>query len=124
MIPYRPTIDECAALLNELMRAHGLQRGKAITRGRVSLKTLRRVCGRRALRERFIEDLATALLDWGWILVVGPGERYGLLAGTSLEGWPRVTSSSITTLLSEVRRGNFDFASLESEFEDETDDVG
>jgi hypothetical protein len=119
---YRPSPDQCAALLSEMMRAYGVQREKALTRGRVSLKTLRRVCGRRALRETFLEDLATSLLDWGWVLVIGPTERYGLLAETSLEGWPRVTSAAIADVLKQVQTGDFDFDALESKLTEDVDD--
>jgi hypothetical protein len=123
MIKYRPTPDQCAALLSEMMHAHGSLHGKAVTRARVSLKTLRRVCCRRALRDKFFEDLATSLLDWGWVFITGPNERYGLLAETSLEGWTRVTSASIADVLKKVRRGDFDFDVLEEKLdEDDVDD--
>ena len=122
LMKYRPTPDQCAALLSEMMHAHGSLHGKAVTRARLSLKTLRRVCCRRALRDKFFEDLATALLDWGWVFITGPNDRYGLLAETSLEGWTRVTSASIAEVLKEVRRGEFDFDALEERLEDDLDD--
>jgi len=54
------------------------------------------------------------LLVAGWCLFcVGPSS-YALIRKGAVEAWPRISSSRIRDDLSDVSRGTYDFAPLES----------
>jgi hypothetical protein len=108
---YKPSPREAALLLLQALQAKGQQRGKPLTRARLSRLTLSRLWNREQLNEAWMRDVNEWLLSAGW-LVIQAEATYGVVKTSVIENWPRVSSKHIEDL-DQVVRGNFDFSNLE-----------
>src|SRR6185437_1235547 len=108
---YKSTPREAALLLLHALKAKGDQRGKPLTRARLSRLTLGRLWNREQLNEAWIRDVNEWLLSAGWLLINAEA-TYGVIQTSVIESWPRVASKHIEDL-DQVGRGNFDFSTLE-----------
>jgi hypothetical protein len=102
-------------LLLHALKQKGDQRGKPLTRARLSRLTLNRLWNREQLNEAWMRDVNEWLLSAGWLLI-DAGATYGVVKTSVIENWPRVASKHIEDL-DQVGRGNFDFSKLEPLFQ-------
>lgn len=109
---YKPAPREASMLLLQALKQKGDQRGKPLTRARLSRLTLNRLWNREQLNEAWMRDVNEWLLSAGWLLI-DAGLTYGVVKTSVIENWPRVASKHIQDL-DQVGRGNFDFSNLKS----------
>lgn len=102
---YRPTAAEAALLVVYLQDAYDAEKGRQTTRFRVSSETLRRVCGRHALRGSFVEDFENEIADLGWS-PFWVGNNLALIRTDTIDGWPRIASKRIAGTLRRVEKGD------------------
>jgi hypothetical protein len=98
-------------LLLRALKQKGDQRGRPLTRARLSRLTLNRLWNREQLNEAWMRDVNEWLLSAGWLLINAEA-TYGVVKTSVIEHWPRVASKHIEDL-DLVGRGNFDFSNLE-----------
>jgi hypothetical protein len=108
---YKPNPREAAMLLLHALKQKGDQRGKPLTRARLSRLTLNRLWNREQLNEAWMRDVNEWLLSAGWLLINAEA-TYGVVKTSVIENWPRVASKHIEDL-DRVGRGNFVFSNLE-----------
>jgi hypothetical protein len=112
---YKPPPREAAMLLLHALKQKGDQRGKPLTRARLSRLTLNRLWNREQLNEAWMRDVNEWLLSAGW-LVIDAEATYGVVKTSVIKNWPRVASKHVEDL-DQVGRGNFDFSKLEPLFQ-------
>lgn len=103
--------DEQEKQLNRDERTTKKDKGP-ITRFRVSELTLKKLAVRKRLHTDFLLELQDWLLDAGWSLFF-TGSSYALIKSESAEGWVRLGSKRIRSVLDQVRNGTYEFQKLE-----------
>jgi hypothetical protein len=91
----RLTAEETALCTAYLIYLYTQEKGKDVTRLRLSRNSLRWLSLRATLKEAFvdewIEELAT---EWGWI-AFPHGEEFGLIDASTMSGWVRIGTKRI-----------------------------
>ncbi len=83
-----------------------------ITRFRVSELTLKKLCCRKRLHTDYLLEVQEWLLDAGWSLFF-TGSSYALIRSESAEGWVRLGSKRIQSVLDQVANGTYELQKLE-----------
>ena len=109
---YKPSERECALLLLELIRSKEQEMGKEMTRLRVAEISLRRLWVRRRITPELVEGVSEWLSGAG-ITLFDAGTTYAVVRTDVVEGWPRVASKRLNSILLDVGRGTFDFSLLQ-----------
>src|SRR5260221_4865702 len=91
----RVTAAEAALVTVFLINRYVAEKGKEVSRLRLSRSSVRRLALRANLRESFVEEWRDALAtDWGWI-AFPLGEQFGLIRDDSVSGWVRLGTTRI-----------------------------
>src|SRR5947208_1853776 len=101
MDQHLPSIAEVAKLTIYLVCEYDQEKASETTRFRISRRTLRKISGRVALRDSFLDEWKSALYARGWT-VVEVEDHYGLIRTASIEGWPRIGSKRIADKIERV----------------------
>ena len=109
---YKPNERECALLLLELIRSKEQEMGKEMTRLRIAEISLRRLWVRRRITPDLVEGVSEWLSGAG-ITLFDAGTTYAVVRTDVVEGWPRVASKRLNTILLDVGKGTFDFSTLQ-----------
>src|SRR4051794_5456960 len=109
---YKPTPRECALLLLHLWRSKEQERGKELTRLRISEMSLKHLWGRNRISPDLVEEVVEWLAGAGVTLFFA-GSTYGAIKTSAVESWARTTSKRLNADLREVAQGTFDFSRLE-----------
>lgn len=125
----RLSTTEAALVTAYLIRKYEDERGKPITRLRLSKSSLRRLALRHRLREAFVQDWQDELASgWGWI-VSDHGDEFGLVRSEVISGWVRIGTKRIASERQKLRRGDRSVLGAISEYfgnaspeDDDTDD--
>lgn len=107
MANYRPTASETGVLTRHLIRTYGEEKGKGVTRVRISSETVRTLANRRHLRDVFIADWIDDMADSGWS-VFPVGDNFAVLQTDTIDGWPRIASKRIRGILKRVHNGDLE----------------
>src|SRR5260370_22816373 len=113
----RPNKRQCAMLIVHLLATKQAEAKKAgskreLTRARLAEITLRRLFGRQRISPEFLLEVEEWLFRVGWVLF-SAGTTYAVVKMKVIEGWGRISSKRIGDDLQKVRRGKFNFDSLE-----------
>lgn len=126
--PHRISPREAALMTVLLVRVFQEDRGKATTRARVSLRTLRRLSGRGALRSIFIQEWTEELADLGWH-AFPLEEHFAIIKDDAVSTWPSIAARRIEDEIEKAKRGDVKALRAlerdliaEREAEDEADD--
>ena len=109
---YKPSERECALPLLELIRSKEQEMGKEMTRLRIAEISLRRLWVRRRITPDLVEGVSEWLSGAG-ITLFDAGTTYAVVRTDVVEGWPRVASKRLNTILLDVGKGTFDFSTLQ-----------
>lgn len=107
-----PSERQCAMLLAHLLMTKQAEQDRELTRARLSEITLRRLFGRQRLTPTFLLNVQEWLFHAGWTLFAA-GATYAVVKTKVVDGWRRASSKGIAPALKDVRRGKFNFDSLE-----------
>lgn len=121
------TSYQAALLILRAHEAYQAESDRALTRFRLSRKTMRRLSGRTNLRDAFIDDVKEEMIEFGWAMFP-VGDQYALLKLDRVDSWQRIAAGRIASELRNAIESpdSFDFDSLEDRFlarvDDEVDD--
>ena len=107
-----PDARQSAGLIVALMANRGEEQ-RNITRARLAQSTIRKLTGRGQLSIEFLSEVQSYLLAAGWCLFCAGPSHYGIIKVSAVLGWPQISSKRLSKELNQVRRGLFDFASIE-----------
>jgi fido (protein-threonine AMPylation protein) len=110
----RPDERQCAMLIAHLLatKQQEMEKGREITRARLSEITLQRLFKRRRISPEFLAEVQEWLFRIGWVLFFA-GATYAVVTMKVVDGWGRISSKRIGDDLEKVGAGEFDFGSLE-----------
>jgi hypothetical protein len=108
----RQTPAHTAMLILINAKLYEREREKEISRYRFSLQSLRRISGRRAIRDRFVSELDDELAELGWHLIQ-LGNEFAVMELEKLESWVKLSSKRLDepgylTLSGEQLEGTFE----------------
>ncbi len=109
---YKPTERECALLLLQLIKSKEQDMGKEMTRLRIAEISLRRLWVRRRITPELVEGVSEWLSSAG-ITLFDAGTTYAIVRTDVVEGWPRVASKRLNSILLDVGKGTYDFNTLQ-----------
>jgi hypothetical protein len=102
----RLTAEDAALLTAYLIHLYETEKGKEISRFRLSRDSVRRLGLRLNLREAFTAEWAEAMAsDWGWI-AFAHREEFGLIRISAVSGWVRLGTKRVSEDLRRLRRGD------------------
>ena len=102
----RLTVAETALFTAYLIHLYSLEKGKEVTRVRLSRDSVRWLSIRANLKEAFIEDWIEELAsEWGWI-AFPHGEEFGLVDASVVPGWVIIGTKRIVEDRQKLRRGD------------------
>jgi len=93
-----------------------------MTRAKLTTAMLRKLWRRPRLAPEFLQEVADWLLQADWVFFYA-GPTYAAVRVSAVANWPRVSTNSITTELTQVAEGQYDFDSLEPLLWKASDDV-
>src|SRR5271155_1251464 len=108
------TTTEAALLLALSVRRKEAELGKDFVRNRVSEKTLKNITGRHRVDRTLISELNEVLLEFN-LLLIDTGEALGILKGSSVKGWPRMSGKRILAEIEKAENDELDFRVVEDE---------
>jgi hypothetical protein len=101
----RLTPDEAALMTIFLVHRYELEKGKEVTRFRLSRNSVRLLGLRANLRDAFAEEWRDALAEWGWV-AFPRGEEFGLVRSPVMDGWVRLGTKRIRDERKKLRDGD------------------
>ena len=113
--------DVTAALLILSVKAYAEEKGKVLTRARISRRTLLQISGRKRVRESFLEEVRWYAADLGWALI-DVDEGFGLLETESARSWTQVSASRVKARKQAILSGDITVDALFNEILDEERD--
>jgi hypothetical protein len=100
------TAEETALYAAYLIDLYAREKGKEITRLRLSRNSLRLLSLRANLKQAFVDDWADELAtEWGWI-AFPHGEEFGLIDASAVSGWVRIGTRRIADDRLKLKRGD------------------
>jgi hypothetical protein len=109
--PNKTSAFESALVILKLIDSKENETGAAVTRFRVSEKTLKRLFSRKRIPPDYLQEVQEWLFDAGWALVFA-GTTFAMIKISTVEKWARLASKRIENELAEIASGTFDFGSL------------
>ncbi|WP_302554069.1 hypothetical protein [uncultured Bilophila sp.] len=94
----------CAKLILINLSLYGEEKGKDVSRARLSKATLKAISKRKHIKQGFISTLFDELLELGWFLGDQGEDEYFLLRLNKVQSWTRVASSRVKPLLAAKNR--------------------
>lgn len=94
----------CAKLILINLSLYGEEKGKDVSRARLSKATLKAISKRKHIKQGFISTLFDELLELGWFLGDQGEDEYFLLRLNKIQSWTRVASSRVKPLLAAKNR--------------------
>jgi hypothetical protein len=102
----RLTAQETALCTAYLIHLYTKEKGKDVTRLRLSRNSVRWLGLRGILREDFVDDWIEELAtEWGWI-AFPHGEEFGLIEASVMSGWVRIGTRRIAEDRLKLKRGD------------------
>ncbi len=108
---YRPTAQECALLLLLMIVRKEREAGPQLSRFRIAELTLKRLWGRQRINPQFLDEVNDWLLRTGRTLFFA-GSTYAVVSVKALDGWPAVSSKSMSSEIRAVMEGKFDIRQI------------
>ena len=87
-IRYSP--DAVAALLVMNAELYGHEKGREVSRFRISRVSLRRISGRSRLKAAFLDDLTESMFDLGWHFIEHNDTEYAGIQVSKMSTWPKL----------------------------------
>jgi len=104
--PRRLTAEEAALCTAYLIYLYTQEKGKDVTRLRLSRNSVRWLGLRGILREAFVDDWIEELAtEWGWI-AFPHGEEFGLIDASVMSGWVRIGTRRIDEARLKLKHGD------------------
>lgn len=94
-----------AALLILSVQAYREEKGKNLTRARISRKSLLKVSGRKHIREAFLEEVSAAAVELGWA-ILSMDDGLALIEADSARSWTQVSTSRVRDKRKDFLKGN------------------
>lgn len=91
----RKSIEDTAKLVLINAKLYGKERGREVSRYRISPLTLKRISNRQALREGFLDKLADELAELGWTFIKLDDE-FAIICSNKIESWVKISSKRLT----------------------------
>ncbi len=91
----RPSASAVASLLVLNIQRYAEEKGKKVSRVRLSRITMSKIAKRRTFRDAFKDDLHEALNDLGWFWLELPGGSFALLEIEPIESWTKISASRV-----------------------------
>jgi hypothetical protein len=102
----RLTAEETALCVAYLIYLYTQEKGKDVTRLRLSRNSVRWLGLRATLKETFVDDWIEELAtEWGWI-AFPHGEEFGLIDASVMPGWVRIGTKRIADDRLKLKRGD------------------
>ena len=102
----RLTVEETALCIAYLIYLYAIEKGKDVTRLRLSRNSVRWLSLRATLRDAFVYDLIEELeSEWGWI-AFPHGEEFGLVDASVVPGWFRIGTKRFAQDRLKLKRGD------------------
>jgi len=129
MARFRPSTAETAMLAALLIQRFAKDRGKEVSRLRLSRGSLRRLAVRSFLEDSWVSEFTEHMRsDQGWI-VFADGDEFLFLKQDAVRSWTRIGTKRLDDILTRLRRGDqkairtaeIEIEPLEDEDEDEDD---
>lgn len=120
----RLTAYQTALLILRAREAYEDEAGRALSRFRLSRKTMRRLSGReRNIREAFVDEVKEELIEFGWALFP-VGDQFALLRLDRVDTWQRIAAARIAAEVRQAVRNpdEFDWGALEERFAPQEDE--
>jgi hypothetical protein len=91
----RKSIQDTAKLLLINAKFYEEEKGKEVSRHRISTHTLKRISKRQALREGFIKSLTDELAELGWIFIK-LDDQFAIIDSKKIEAWVKLSSKRLS----------------------------
>lgn len=117
-----PTPYAVALLAALNVQRYASEKGKALSRVRLSRSTLCAISKRKTFRRAFMDELHESLESLGWMFFELPDGGFGLLEASSVAGWTKISSSRISKEVSAISKGRMSEEELENTLEIDEDD--
>ncbi|MDE9571363.1 hypothetical protein [Xenorhabdus bovienii] len=98
MIHNRLPATKTALLITLNAYLYGDEKGKAITRYKLTRKSLKNLSRRKTLQSRFVFDVANELQELGWQLIEDGDGNYCFFDREMTANWPRLSAIRIKEL--------------------------
>jgi hypothetical protein len=101
--PYRPTAEELAVLVTILIQRYAKERGRDVSRFRLSRNSLRRLAIRDQLRDALVEDWVDVMaMEYGW-LVFRHADEFLLQKAENTRTWTKISSKRCDDVIRRLR---------------------
>lgn len=98
--------EETALVTAYLIHGYEQEKGKELTRFRLSRDSVRLLGLRANLRDAFAEEWRDALAsEWGWI-AFPRGEEFGLIRSSAISGWVRLGTKRLSDDRRKLKKGD------------------
>lgn len=105
------------------LKKYADEKGKPVTKVRLSRSTLSSISKRKIFRTAFISELTEYLESLGWIFIELPDGGFSILESDSVSSWIQISSSRIKKEISDLSSGIISEEDLENQIDlDEEDD--
>lgn len=91
----RKSIQDTAKLLLINAKLYEEEKGKEVSRHRISPHTLKRISKRQALREGFLKSLTDELAELGWIFIK-LDDQFAIIDSNKIESWVKLSSKRLS----------------------------
>jgi hypothetical protein len=106
---------EIAVLILTVIERYRKERGKEITRLRITSRSLHRLSGRQRLHGSLRDDVFEQLLRRGWTAFPVKDGGIAVIVTTAVEAWPRLSSRRVRKEIRDAANGHLDIDTLEAE---------
>jgi hypothetical protein len=101
----RPDPEEVAFLTVENVDRYEDEKGKAVSRLRMAMNTLRAISMRETIRDSFVEEWSDELQRLGWI-VFRRREDFLLVKVEKADNWTKIASKRVKDILDDLAEGD------------------
>lgn len=91
----RKSVQDTAKLLLINAKLYEEEKGKEVSRHRISPHTLKRISKRQALREGFLKSLTDELAELGWIFIK-LDDQFAIIDSNKIESWVKLSSKRLS----------------------------
>ncbi|EPK3405894.1 hypothetical protein JAG57_002608 [Proteus mirabilis] len=87
---------------------YATEKGKSITRYKVSNSTLRKMSHRNSLRESFLVEVDNELSELGWTMIRNNNDENCFMVMSATDNWPKLSSKRLNTILEQNDESEID----------------
>ncbi|MCU6237552.1 hypothetical protein KWH75_10795 [Morganella morganii] len=85
-------------------RLYAEEKGKAVTRYKISNNTFRKLSTRNCLRKPFLEDVAGELAELGWFFVQNNSDENCFMVMNATDNWPKLSAKRLDEIIKNAKK--------------------